>query len=223
MTSLGVDIRNAKGAALADGTFEKTEEFGRRVGMLAEKALASAKPVVLTPLETRHREVFVPMTNNLYKLARQLGVLQRPAYLWTGDRDKAAPAPADELKKPLCIRTEIAWLRLGDLQIACIPGEIYPELVLDKVQNPPDRGADFPDAPIEPAIYRQMTAKHRMLIGLANDEIGYIIPKRQWDAKAPFCYGRKKAQYGEVNSVGPDAAPILCEAFRKLAARPVGK
>ena len=25
-----------------------------------------------------------------------------------------------------------------------------------------------------------------MIVGLANDEIGYIIPKRQWDEKAPF-------------------------------------
>ena len=25
-----------------------------------------------------------------------------------------------------------------------------------------------------------------MIIGLANDELGYIIPKRQWDEKPPF-------------------------------------
>ena len=55
-----------------------------------------------------------------------------------------------------------------------------------------------------------------MIVGLANDEVGYIIPKRQWDEKPPFCYGRKKAQYGEGNSLGPDTAPILCEAFREL-------
>lgn len=217
MTSLGVDIKNDKGEALADGTFEKTEEYGIRVGKLGEKALANAESVTLTPLEVRSRSVFVPMTNNLYKVARQLNVLNRPAYFWTGDPTKAEPAPADELKKELCVRTEVAWLRLGDLQVACIPGEIYPELVLDKVQDPADRGADFPDAPIEPAIYKQLGGKHRMIIGLANDEIGYIIPKRQWDVKPPFCYGRKKAQYGESNSIGPEAAPILCEAFRKAA------
>jgi hypothetical protein len=55
-----------------------------------------------------------------------------------------------------------------------------------------------------------------MLIGLANDEIGYIIPKRQWDEKPPFCYGRTKTQYGEVNSCGPETAPLLLKAFREL-------
>ena len=29
-------------------------------------------------------------------------------------------------------------------------------------------------------------------------ELGYILPKRQWDEKPPFCYGRKSAQYGEA-------------------------
>ncbi len=30
--------------------------------------------------------------------------------------------------------------------------------MLDKVQDPVDPGADFPDAPIEPAIYKQHAA-----------------------------------------------------------------
>ncbi len=114
------------------------------------------------------------------------------------------------------ILTEIGCLRLGDLEIAIIPGEIYPELVLGKVQDPADPAADFPDAPVEPAIYAQMKGKYKMMIGLGNDEIGYIIPKRQWDEKAPYCYGLKTSQYGEINSLGPDTAPIICEAFRDL-------
>jgi hypothetical protein len=172
--------------------------------------------VQLAPLEIHRREFFVPLENKLYQVGRQLGVLRREAFLWTGDPYKAEPADPAELKKPLCMRTEVAWLRLGDLDVAAIPGEIYPELVLDKVQDPPDPGADFPTAPIEPAIYKQLRGPNRMIIGLANDEIGYIIPKRQWDEKPPFCYGRKTSQYGEINSVGPDTAPILCNAFKSL-------
>jgi hypothetical protein len=216
MTSLGVDIKDDRGKALADGTFEKTERYGRLVGRLAATALEKAKAVKLTPISIRHREFFVPLDNKAFQLARQLGVLTREAYLWKGDPDKAEPAGAREFKNPLCLRTEVAWLRLGDLEVAAIPGEIYPELVLDKVQDPPDPGADFPKAPVEPAIYKQLRGPHRMLIGLANDEIGYIIPKRQWDVKPPFCYGRKEAQYGESNSVGPDTAPILCKTFKAM-------
>jgi hypothetical protein len=216
MTSLKVEVKDDKGNLLKDGTFEKTERYGRLIGELADRALAAAKPVSLTPLEVRRREVFVPMDNKIYHLGRQLGVLKRDAFVWQDDPYQAEPADGKESGKRLAIKTEVGWLKLGDVEVAAIPGEIYPELVLDKIQDPVDPGADFPDAPREPAVYPAMKAKHRMLIGLANDEIGYIIPKRQWDEKEPFCYGLKKAQYGEINSVGPDAAPILCRAFQDL-------
>jgi hypothetical protein len=88
--------------------------------------------------------------------------------------------------------------------------------VLGKVQDPADPAADFPDAPIEPSIYGQLAGPYRMIVGLGNDELGYILPKRQWDEKPPFTYGQTKAPYGEVNSLGPDTGPLLCAAFKEL-------
>jgi hypothetical protein len=217
MTSLHVEIKDRAGKPLADGTYEKTERYGQLLGAAADKALTAAKDVRLSPIEVRSRSVFLPIDNKLYLAGRQLGVFERDAFLWSGDPDKAEAVKELDPNKRIALRTEVALLRLGDLEAACIPGEIYPELVLSKVQDPVDPGADYPDAPIEPGIYAAMRGPHRMLIGLANDEIGYIIPKRQWDEKPPFCYGRKKAQYGEGNSLGPDTAPLLCDAFKKLA------
>src|SRR5262249_2080749 len=152
--------------------------YGLLIGQLAERALTESKPIRLTPLAARHREVFVPLDNKLYLLGRQLGVLTPEPFLLAGDPYQAAPAGAQATGQRRCIRTEVGGLQVGELSVALIPGEIYPELVLDRVQDPPDPGADFPDAPIEPAIYKQMPGPHRMLIGLANDEIGYILPKR---------------------------------------------
>src|SRR5262249_40380490 len=151
---------------------------------------------------------FLPMDNKLYLLARSVGVLDREGYVWSGDPAKGERAKPEDTDKRICLKSEIGYLRLGELEIAAIPGEIYPELVLGKVQDPVDPGADFPSAPVEPSIYGQMRGKHRMIVGLANDEIGYIIPKRQWDEQPPFCYGLKSAQYGEQNSLGPDTAPL---------------
>jgi hypothetical protein len=216
MTSLHTDIKSADGKKLDEETYEKTERYGVLLGEAAERALKKAKPVKLTPLEVKTKSLFLPVDNKLYLAARQIGVFKREAFLWKDDPYKAEPLKEADADKRQCIKTEVGLLRCGELEIAAIPGEIYPELVLDKVQDPPDPGADFPDAPIEPAIYKQLKGPHRMMIGLANDEIGYIIPKRQWDEKPPFCYGRTKAQYGEVNSLGPDTAPLLCKAFKEL-------
>lgn len=223
MTSLKVPIRAADGRELRDGTYEKTEEYGHRVGRLAVTALDQAQPVGLTPLAVHRRELYLPVANRLYLAAWQLGVLSRQAHGWTGDPNKGVPLTKPDLKRPLAIKTEIAWLHLGELDVACIPGEIYPELVLGKVADPAPAGADFPEAPVEPAIYAQLPGKHHMMIGLASDEIGYIIPKRQWDEKPPYTYGQKKAPYGEINSLGPDTAPLLCGAFRDLVKQARGR
>jgi hypothetical protein len=216
MTSLHVEIKDEAGRVLPEESWTKTERYGRLVGEGADRALRGARTVRLTPLLVRTREVFVPLENVGFQIVRRAGVIDRPAYVWTGDPYRAEPVGPKDSGKPVALRTEVGWLRLGELEVAAIPGEIYPELVLDRVQDPPDPGADFRDAPIEPAIYKQMRSPYRMIIGLANDEIGYIIPKRQWDEKAPYCYGRKKTQYGEINSVGPEAAAIVCRAFQEL-------
>jgi hypothetical protein len=216
MTTLHVPLKGPDGKEMKDGTWEKTEEYGRRLARVADDALKAAKPVTLTPFEARRREVHIPVANELYKLGWRVGVLDRTFYVWEKDPHPARPVETKDLTKPGAIKTEIGYLKLGDVDVAVIPGEIYPELVLGKVQDPADPGADFKDAPVEPSIYGQMTGKYKMLIGLGNDEIGYILPKRQWDAKAPYCYGRKKDQYGEENSVGPEAGPVLCKAFAEL-------
>jgi hypothetical protein len=216
MTSLHVPIKDDAGVELKDGTFEKTERYGKEVAGLATAALKTPTPVRLTPFSVRTKTVLLPIQNPLYRLAWQVGKLKRPLYKWTGDATPTTPiASTDPINDPAA-RTEIGYLTLGEVDVAAIPGEIYPELVLNKVQNPPDVGADYPTAPVEPSVYPAMSGKHKWLIGLANDEIGYIIPKRQWDEQKPFCYGLKKAQYGEINSVGPEAAPILCGVFQGL-------
>jgi hypothetical protein len=216
MTTLGLPVKDEKGNDLADGTFEKAERYGQLLAKLAGKALDGAAPVTLTPFTVRTRELLVPVDNPVYRLAWSLGVLDRTMYRWDGNPTPKTFEVSKDLNKPPAVRTELGYLKLGTLEVAAIPGEIYPELVLGKVENPADPGADFPDAPAEPAIYDQLKSKHRMVIGLANDELGYFIPKRQWDEKPPFCYGLKKAQYGEMNSVGPEAAPVICGTFKGL-------
>ena len=141
----------------------------------------------------------MPLKNKGYLLAGMLGLIDRGHVRWRQ------------------LRTEVALVSIGDATIACIPGEIYPELVNGGIDRP--EGADFPNAAMElPPIRELMPGKIRFVFGLANDEIGYIIPKAEWDQKRPYLYGAKKKPYGEINSVGPEAAPRIHSAFRELCA-----
>jgi hypothetical protein len=210
------DFKDDAGQPIPRGGFAITERYGHAIAALTEKALKEGRVASITPFRVQRREIYLPIDNSAYLLGFRLGVLKRNAYGWSGDIAKAIPLDKNQPTQKLAAKTEIARLRLGELDIAAIPGEIYPELVLGKFQDPADPAADFPDAPLEPSIYSQLDAPFRMIVGLANDEIGYIIPKRQWDEKPPFAYGRKTSQYGEINSLGAETGPLICEAFREM-------
>jgi len=83
-------------------------------------------------------------------------------------------------------------------------------------------GGDFECEPVEvPPIRALMPGKVKFVFGLANDEIGYIIPKSEWDEKPPWLFGSPRQIYGEVNSTGPDTAGLLHQALRRLIEEPV--
>jgi hypothetical protein len=116
-------------------------------------------------------------------------------------------------------KSEVNAVRIGDLEILTIPGELYPEIAEGGVESP--EGSDYPGKPREvPPLRPQMRGAVNMVFNLANDEIGYIIPRTQWDTAPPYTYGESRAPYGEVNSGGPDVASVIheeaLEALRRL-------
>jgi len=212
MTPLGVKLRGPDGREIPADGFALAQAVGERTADAALEALRSAPhPSTSTTLEHRGATVFVPLENRLFRLAAFLGVLDRRFY--------SGGAPATSVFGH-DLMTEIGYLRIGDAEALLVPGEIYPELVLGGIPDPQDPAADFPGAPRERPLRTRLRSEYALVVGLANDEIGYLIPRSQWDAEAPFAYGRRESQYGEVNSVGPLAAATLAEAFERLLGRP---
>jgi hypothetical protein len=207
-------VEAAKAGKLASDIWGFIDACGEATADLADRALASAQPIRLEPLDVFARPIVVPLDNEGFRQAVAAGVLERPIYPWKGDHNQLGePVAAGEAAQRVALGTEVAYLRLGELHVAAIPGELYPECVYGRYQDPVDPGADFPDAPLEPPIARILPSEKMLVLGLAGDEIGYIVPKRQWDVAAPFAYGRRSAQYGERNSVGPETAGLLMRAL----------
>jgi hypothetical protein len=192
----------AKLGSIPDNSFEKAQHIGERVADIAADALQNAKPVRVTRYEFFEKMVRIPLANKGFALASQANLYHgRKAAV---DGQTVAPVGLIRLlngNKPM-------------LEIALIPGELYPELSVGGIQK--YEGADFPDAPAEPAIKTLMRAPYRMLFGLADDEIGYIIPKSEWDDQAPWLQNAPKRWYGEANSIGPEAAPIVVRTLQEL-------
>ncbi|HMP31605.1 MAG TPA: hypothetical protein PKD85_18530, partial [Saprospiraceae bacterium] len=113
------------------------------------------------------------------------------------------------------VRSEVNLFAIGDAHFLTIPGEINPEIIDGGIEQP--FGADFEISAIEiPPLRKEMKGKINFVIGLANDEIGYIIPKSHWDKQRPYSYNYTEAPYGEINSLGPNTAPILHQACIKM-------
>lgn len=84
------------------------------------------------------------------------------------------------------IPSELTALRLGPVVLFSSPGEIFPEL-----------GAELYDAVESP---------RKIMIGLGNDELGYIMPETSWTP----------GEYCESMSVGAKTGTILATETRAL-------
>lgn len=188
MSPGGATVIDERGQKLRESGFDKADALGRNVAGLALSALAAPASVQDRPaLALRARTLAIPLQNWRFDLSARLGIIDR-GLLPTGPR------------------TEIGVLAIGDAEFLLVPGEIYPEIVIGGIVRLP--GADYDVEPQElPPLKTAMRGRLRAVIGLANDEIGYIIPKSEWDVDGP---------YGEINACGPDAAPTLHGAFIEL-------
>ncbi len=210
-------ISAADGTPLELGTFAYAEAFGHQVADAVLESLQAARPVPMTPLRVYRREVAFPIDNPLYRLARSLNVIQREGYEWLGTPDRWGKQVSRDFRPQRGAGvTEVSLLQFGELHVIGIPGELYPELITGEIPDPPEPNVDYPEAPVEPHVEKLMEGRPWLLVGLANDEIGYIIPQRQWDSQPPYAYGRSVPQYGEINSCSHEIAPIIMHTLARL-------
>ena len=217
------------GKVAEDGTWRKAELLGIEIGRLAERAAKSATTVNLDSLSIKTDTVFVPMHNPNFRFAEAAGVFAgRKPFYTNGKLDPATEkhelpdVGRVDYATGHDIQTEVDYIQLRSggtamAEIVTIPGEIYPELVNGGIAR--YVGADYPGAPLEPTLREQLKTSYQFIFGLGNDEIGYLIPQAEWDEEPPWLKNAAEPWYGEVNSVGPDAADAILGALVALVRR----
>jgi hypothetical protein len=179
-------------------SFEKAEAQGKGLALLALNAMDKPiEEIDSAGISLLVKTIYFPLSNKMFQLGTAVGTLDRGTTGW------------------MKTRSEISAFNIGSLSFLTIPGEVYPEIINGGVEAP--EGRDFAIQPLEtPPLRSLMKGKHKFVFGLANDEIGYIVPRSQWDVVAPFAYGKSEAQYGEENSLGPETAPLLHSNVKAL-------
>jgi hypothetical protein len=92
---------------------------------------------------------------------------------------------------------EVNLIKIGNLWFATVPGELLPKLGLQLKAQMKEAGA--------------MVAG---VIGLANNEVGYILPVE--DFKYPWNPFKPGSHYEETNSIGKDIGPKVMTAVKEL-------
>jgi hypothetical protein len=95
------------------------------------------------------------------------------------------------------IETEVNLIKIGGLWLATVPGELLPKLGLRVKAQLLEAGASVAG-----------------VVGLANDEVGYILPEE--DFKYPWNPFKPGKHYEETNSIGKEIAPKVMNALKEL-------
>ena len=181
---------------LTRGEFDARENLLLTAEAIASCALSAEEGRQLLPdLKYAQVQWETPLNNTIFLYYKFLGILQNDVH--------------QSLTGAYYLQTELTLVRLGDLTLALLPGEIFPELV---------SGTGDPE---DPEGLQQIAARYGMedllVVGLANDEIGYIVPPSDFvlDEELPYLQEAEGDHYEETNSLGPACAEDLAQAFEK--------
>ena len=181
-------------------------------GKLAGYAL-SIKPEDEELLPARigclRQEVYFKAENTVLLLAAKAGLLAAKPY---------------KLPKGggFALKSEISYLEIGGLPLLLLPCEIFPELVYGGYLGADDSSSGCPET-LNPTPLLQILGRDAVIIGLANDEVGYVIPPNDFmlDGEAPYLdiprdrHGRR--HYEETNSLGPLTAVTIAKTVEVIA------
>lgn len=219
-----------------DESYGEMERIGRAVADAAlrmptaaggGRRLAASSERVLVPVENSRYRLFLPALAFGHDLLDSTGApLPRWKRWWLPLRH--ALVRLTDRNQPW-VRTEVSLVDVGPVRLLGLPAEMFPETVMGGYDGryafgrpvttlgnpmPPDLSA----APAGPFLREKVKAPAPMLVGLANDELGYVLPAYDFKAAPTLSMTPRPLghHYEETNSIGPGATRILLEAAGRL-------
>ncbi len=185
---------------------EYVKEFGKDVG---EVVMSIKNETLIEPaINVKTEAIEIKCDNTALILVRFLGVLNNDV--------------AKDKDNNISIISEVSYLELGNKQIGVymIPGELSPELESGNFLSA-EESANGTEVNYKP-LSEMSRCKHNFVLGLCNDELGYIIPENDFYLHEWLPYFNNAVEesgrehYEETNSLGPKAAGTILDAMDKL-------
>ncbi|HVM39336.1 MAG TPA: hypothetical protein VM618_01010, partial [Acidimicrobiia bacterium] len=171
-------------------TLERAYAIGRILAEAVSDDLDAAEFAPIDGLSVESRELFIGTDNTALSALNAVGVFDVPSFVggesWGSDRAFHRPGvPAGRTGTQF--RTEMVRVEVGPAMFLTVPGELFPELEVGFPDPPVARCAEAnTGAPLEPVISEHDDAQYQFVLGLAQDELGYIVPRYDhWFFHAP--------------------------------------
>ena len=209
------------GAAVADAA------LALKTSSAPKRALAYRSELVRVPVENSRYRLFLFALTYGHRLYDAAGKPLADYKKWMLSLRQLLFG-LNEANEPW-VETEVSVLDVGPARLLGIPGEAFPELAIGGYDgkyafgrplitpgnpNPPD----LSKAPQGPYLRDLVRARVPMLVGLANDELGYLVPNYDFKVSPtksmlPRLPGH---HYEETNSIGPSVTKIVVDAAARL-------
>jgi len=224
ITQLRITAKGRDGSEVREASFEKAQALGERLAVSALDALGRAELDPEPAISFATRTFLLPVRNAMFQVI--IFAKYEPPIFDRSVFDFDRNDPGDD---PPMVRTEVSIIRIGKATFFTVPGEVFPEAVvgfdeewshgLERVdpgnENPPDLAA----APTEAPLKRIMPGEVVFLLGLGNDELGYMVPTYDYKLGMPPYWDEADGDhYEETNSIDADFMPVVDAQLRALAA-----
>lgn len=210
-------------------TFARTAAYGENLAVKALTALDDVDSIEQGKISVRAKQFKIPIDNILFHFAIMRGLFARDYFNW----DMSAPTNVNN--RPW-LQTEAAILQIGPLTLLTVPGEGFPEEAIggyDGSHSPGglsgmiDEGNPNPpnisNAPSAPYLLDYVDSKYKYMVGLANDELGYLVPpwRFELDPDKPWVEDAPGDHYCETNSTSVETFPLVQKTLQGLALFPL--
>ena len=250
MTTLRTKVKDESGNILPQRSWEKMQRIGELIAGAALESLRGSTPVSIRRLDIKTKTLMIPLDNRYLQTLISKNVIQRETY--TNGQPVKPPAIGQDVQTEVDLVTLLGGTDTKDsppkgissplAQIITVPGELFPEIALGGYLEDTDTcwtiterkksidgigkeriAASNPGTPKEPVLREFLTAPYSFLFGLANDELGYIVPANDfvfptYNPGPVFGVDRcgSKDHYEETISTSSKMAPLVTRALIEL-------
>lgn len=205
---ISMDIPNEDLLRKEHRLIESTRDIGYK---LADYAMAINNDVKLEPMVNfASKDFYADVENPVLTIACDIGILTADKYA-----DKSAPLFWK-------LKSEITYYEIGNKKILLLPCELFPELAFGGALSAEDSATGKGPEANPPLLCDIVGDKEILIFGLANDELGYVLPPNDFclNEKSPYVdNGRDKhnrRHYEETNSMGPETAEVIANTVAEI-------